>query len=315
MKGRKRWRRRSLTFGIKRIKVSEIWVSRYELRSAGALNARSSRTAFRGALIQKGRGFGCLHPWPELGDPSLEECLADWTLPNSRQALACAEADGEARKKGVSLFEGLTVPRSHATLPSATEEFVKLAIAAGFSTVKIKTKEKLGHARELIAAFPNLKWRIDFNNTADLGKLAQEVDGLESLIDFIEDPVPFDSETWTRFEKETGVFLANDHAVERSDHGIQIIKPAINKVDLLMEGAERKIITSYMDHPFGQCFAAYEAARVGVTETCGLQTHGLFDANPFTEVLGKSGPVFQLPGGTGLGFNDLLEGLAWEKLT
>ena len=314
MKGRKRWRRRSLTFGIKRIKVSEIWVSRYELRAVGALNARSSRTTFRGALIRKGSGFGCLHPWPELGDPSLEECLKDWTLPNSRQALACALADGKAREKGVSLFEGLTVPRSHATLPSVSGEAVEQAIAAGFSTVKIKMKGELGQALELMNAFPNLRWRVDFNGTANLTKLAREVHGVKNLLDFIEDPVPFDSEIWRRFENETGVLLANDRAAEDFDHGIQIIKPAVNEIDPLMQRAGRKIVTSYMDHPLGQCFASYESARVGMSETCGLQTHGLFESNPFTEVLGAPGPEFSLPGGTGLGFDELLQGLTWEKL-
>ena len=39
-------------------------------------NALSSRTLLHGFLIRCGEGFGCVHPWPELGDPTAEELLA-----------------------------------------------------------------------------------------------------------------------------------------------------------------------------------------------------------------------------------------------
>ncbi|MDB4541319.1 hypothetical protein N9192_00315 [Akkermansiaceae bacterium] len=294
--------------------MSDLWISRYELRSASALNAKSARSVFQGVLIRKGSGFGCLHPWPELGDPTLEECLADWTLPLSRRALACVAADGVAREKGVSLFKGLRVPKSHATLPIANHQVIEQAIQNGFSILKIKAKGELGDQKKLIGDFPNLKWRIDFNGTADLKKITNEVRGLEAQIDFIEDPVPYDLGRWNRFEKETGIALANDREVEANANcGVHVIKPALNEIDLLMMRSGRKVVTSYMDHPIGQCFAAYEAARLGATELCGLQTHGLFERGAFTEALGAVGPEFQIPDGAGLGFGDLLEALDWEK--
>ncbi|MDA8975005.1 hypothetical protein N9F50_00300 [Akkermansiaceae bacterium] len=298
--------------------MNDFWISRYKLHSASALNAKSARSVFRGALIRKGSGFGCLHPWPELGDPTLEECLVDWSLPLSKQVLGCVAADGEAREKGVSLFKGLSVPKSHATLPIANHQAIEQAIRNGFSTVKIKAKGELGDQKKLIADFPNLKWRIDFNGTADLKKITNEVRGIEAQIDFIEDPIPYDLEKWNCFEEETGIALANDREVEAyADCGIHIIKPALNEVDPLMLRSGRKVVTSYMDHPVGQCFSAYEAARAGVSELCGLQTHGLFEKNAFTEALGALGavgPEFQVPDGSGLGFDDLLEALDWEKI-
>lgn len=294
--------------------MSDFWISRYELRSANALNAKSARSVFRGALIRKGSGFGCLHPWPELGDPTLEECLADWSLPLSRRTLACVTADGVAREKGVSLFKGRSVPKSHATLPMANHQTVEHAIRNGFSTVKIKAKGELGKARSCMEAFSGLKWRIDFNGTADLEKIKNEMKGVEAQIDFIEDPVPYDLEVWNRFEKEAGVALANDREVEaHAGCGIHVIKPALNVIDPLMKRSGRKIVTSYMDHPLGQCFSAYEAARMGLSEICGLQTHGLFEKNAFIEALGSVGPEFQVPDGTGLGFDDLLDEQDWEK--
>jgi len=80
------------------------------------------------------------------------------------------------------------------------------------------------------------------------------------------------------------------------------------------------VVTSYMDHPLGQSFAAWEAARLtlqfpGLVKTCGLQTHGLFERTPFTEALSEVAPGFSPCAWTGLGFDELLETLTWQKLT
>ena len=48
--------------------------------------------------------------------------------------------------------------------------------------------------------------------------------------------------------------------------------------------------------------------------TCGLQTHGLFEMDAFTARLGPVKPGFKPPGGSGLGFDDLLEDLPWKKI-
>jgi O-succinylbenzoate synthase len=73
-----------------------------------------------------------------------------------------------------------------------------------------------------------------------------------------------------------------------------------------------------MDHPLGQCFAAWWAARLACTtervEHCGLQTHELFEPSEFSEALGPAGPSFRFPEGTGFGFDDLLEKLPWKRL-
>ncbi|MDB4734992.1 hypothetical protein OAF62_04645, partial [Akkermansiaceae bacterium] len=77
--------------------------------------------------------------------------------------------------------------------------------------------------------------------------------------------------------------------------------------------SQRVVVTSYLDHPIGQCFAAYEAGKSGIREICGLQSHGVFVANPFSEELGELSPAFRPPVEKGLGFSDLLGGMDWVK--
>ena len=155
--------------------MPDFWVWRYALKAAGGVNAKTEREVYEGALIRVGEGFGCVHPWPELGDASLDECLHDLggraEMALVQQSLKCAEADGAARMEGRSLFEGLVVPRSHAILPFCDEEAVAQAVARGFTHVKVKAgrevRSELEMLRSLIAKWPELRWRIDFNEMGD----------------------------------------------------------------------------------------------------------------------------------------------------
>lgn len=304
--------------------MGDLWISRYELAAAGALNALTGRVVYEGALVREGSGFGCLHCWPELGDPTLEECLVDLVgareLPLVRRTLSCVVADGLAREAGRSLFEGLEVPRSHATLPALDLEVLEEAVGRGFDYVKVKAGRAVGGelsgVRRLMQSAREVRWRIDFNERATLDELLEEFgdwsEEEKAALDFLEDPVGYLGGDWEKLGRETGLTLANDRHVEgdRGDSGVLIVKPAVNE----MLRGDRVVVTSYMDHPVGQVFAAWEAARAGVTEVCGLQTHGLFAGTGFTEVLGDPRPEFCVPEGAGLGFGDLLEGLTWTKL-
>ncbi|RYD26464.1 MAG: hypothetical protein EOP86_25910, partial [Verrucomicrobiaceae bacterium] len=105
---------------------------RYGLRLKGVQhsgpNAKSARRVLEGMLIRAHGGYGCLHPWPELGDEPLShhwDALHGRRPPTRlvRRALECCRLDGEARREGRSLFENLRVPESHATfLPGLVEK-------------------------------------------------------------------------------------------------------------------------------------------------------------------------------------------------
>jgi len=312
-------------------------ISRYRLQAHRRLNSISNRREFDGVLIQIDGGFGCIHPWPELGDPPLAKCLLDLAgarrWPIVRRAIRCAEYDREARRFDHSLFEEMEVPESHATLGPANRAEVTSAVAAGFTTVKLKTgRDWAATAKalaELTAEFPAVRWRLDFNESLTAEAAARFLLELSpttrSAIDFVEDPCPYAEPAWHDLHRQSKVPLAVDREATPGSAAAQVlvIKPAIDEPFLLAEAAIRNrqqvVLTSYMDHPLGQAFAAWEAARLGLqfpglVGCCGLQTHHLFEPDEFTAMLGPWSPVFQAPAGNGLGFDELLDNLPWTRL-
>lgn len=312
-------------------------IARYRLKARGFLNSISNRREFEGALIEVDGGFGCIHPWPELGDPTLEKCLADLAgarrWPIVRRALRCAEFDRAARVFDNSLFEEMEVPASHATMAKSDAAEVAAAVEAGFTTVKLKGgRDLVAEAKFLeamTAEYPALKWRLDFNESLAPESATEFLLGLtpqaRAALDFVEDPCPYSETAWKALRRSTGVMLAVDReaAPLSSAAQVMVIKPAVDEPFLLAEAAlahqQRVVLTSYMDHPVGQAFAAWEAARLGLqfpglVGMCGLQTHHLFEPNDFTEALGPWAPEFRSPPGNGLGFDDQLDALPWTRL-
>lgn len=312
-------------------------VSYYRLRSHGNLNALSARRDFEGVLIRVDGGYGCIHPWPELGDPTLEKCLADLAgarrWPIVKRALRCAEYDRVAREFGHSLFEDMEVPESHATLAACDVAEVERAVEAGFRLAKLKCgRDPAAEARfldEMAAEHPVLGWRLDFNESLDPEAVADFLTGLKegtrAAIDFVEDPCPYSDSTWKALYRRMRVKLAVDREAAPLSAAAQVmvVKPAVDEPFLLGEAAlanwQRLVVTSYMDHPLGQTFAAWEAARLGLqfpgmVGACGLRTDYLFEPNPFAELLGPWSPAFEPPPGHGLGFDDLLEELVWTPI-
>lgn len=276
---------------------------RYELTPKRRLSAVADAGPRRGALLRVNGGYADVHPWPELGDLPLDEQLAllarGETTPLTSSSLEFASIDAAARRDGRSLFDGLTIPPSHWPGPDPPPEF---------DTVKLKN----------IDVIPDrVRLRIDFNATLTPSQFADIVTTLpRERIDFIEDPCPYDPSTWRELRERTGLRLALDRAPSSSKHdsdsyNVLIVKPALEEIPC--SDAEI-VVTSYMDHPIGQLCAAYAAATANITSTCGLITHVLFENDPFIERMRIDGTRLVPPGGTGWGFDDLLENLPWQRL-
>jgi O-succinylbenzoate synthase len=301
------------------------------------MSARAAAQPREGVLLRGDNGgFACLQAWPELGDSPLEyelDALRDGSpMRLGARALKCIELDGEARAKGVSLFDGLVVPRSYATLTvSATPSQVYNLHQRGFRVGKIKVIPKLSATVErlvnLAAMVPDWKWRIDFNCTLSPEEALQFWDmlpeAMRQRIDFVEDPCYYDVEAWQSLQ-DAGMPLGYDMPVQNetsipartSKPMMRIVKPARHQSTTGLP-----VFTTYMDHPLGQCWAAYNAAVFYTGKPaedvplCGLVTHHVYRPNAFSEELGMNiTPEFPVPAGTGLGFDKLLAALPWKKL-
>ena len=309
----------------------------YTLYPVGAMSARAAAQPREGVLLRGDNGgYACLQAWPELGDSPLEYELDALREGNpmrlGARALKCIELDGEARAKGVSLFDGLSVPRSYATLTvSATPSQVYNLHQRGFRVGKIKVIPKLSATVErlvnLAAMVPDWKWRVDFNCTLTTEEALQFWDmlpeAMRQRIDFVEDPCYYDVNAWQSLQ-DAGMPLAYDMPVQNegsipaqtSTPMMRIVKPARHQ-----STKGHPVFTSYMDHPLGQCWAAYNAAVFYTGKPaeeiplCGLVTHHVYRPNAFSEEMGMNiSPEFPVPAGTGLGFDKLLAALPWKKL-
>ncbi|MCH1505354.1 MAG: hypothetical protein L7V86_17360 [Verrucomicrobiales bacterium] len=301
----------------------------YALAARGPLNAASTRCTFKGALVRSDGGYGCVHPWPELGDRSLEEELGALATGEDTRLTAatrrCVALDSQARSDGRHLLEGLPVPKSHATLTEISRHAISKISELGYERVKLKARpECLKEIAALLDVSP-LPTRLDFNEAMTPELLldwhASMSDKAKSAIEFIEDPFPYEPDLWETLQSATGWAFAVDAMQESASRGFhfRVLKPAIENTSGFTTEDGRFLVTSYMDHPLGQLFAAYEAGRLAKRfpnqiTTCGLATHHLFNQLDPALDLGE-GPELKLPEGTGLGLDAYLEELPWRPLS
>jgi O-succinylbenzoate synthase len=320
--------------------ADDIFVYEYLLRSGVALNSASHRRLFAGALIRVGSGYGCIHPWPEFGDLPVEEqlCLLakGQTTPITEMALRCAAIDGAAREAGVSLFEGLEIPRSHYSWSFAqpTQPQIERVLAEDWPALKAKGYANYGETRRFLeqcvrmAEGTALKLRVDFNGCLDARGFSQFIEFMPlrtyQRLDLIEDPFPYDPNAWQQAQQQWQVRLALDKGWRQGTEGFAavVVKPARRDWRLVAQRhpGVTLMLTSAMDHALGQMFAAYEAALArqelgDAIGLCGLCTQHLFEPDGFFErVLSPSGYLQPDLSGGGLGFGDVLERLPWRKL-
>lgn len=319
----------------------------YTLRSRGSLNAVSQRREFHGALIRIDEGVGCLHPWPEFGDAPVEVHLQllrqGGTSKVIERALRMAAVDGEARRRGVSLFEDLEIPPCHYSWDhnqDAAAQFLRV-MEEGWRAIKTKgwadvektkrTLEAMADSTEntdlMLADLPKL--RVDFNSCLSAESFRELMEGISGQVlirlDFVEDPFPYEVARWSEARERWGVGLALDKQLRGAVEGfdVAVLKPGRREWrELLSElpPSVKVVMTSAMDHAIGQSFAAYEAALAwnelgDRMDLCGLCTEHLFEKDAFFERLNSRGGMLEVDRtGTGLGFDEVIAGLPWQRL-
>lgn len=291
----------------------------YQLKMIGTNQCKN------GALVRfsfnDGYGYADCHPLVEFGDDPLE--LQKYKLkrgeftPITSRAADFAKLDADARLENRSLFRPEDKVKSHCLLLNLLQENELQHMAFGFLKIKLKGQEtEIAALNNLKARAPNLKWRLDFNSKLTYLSFCKFLDKIDlSMIDFIEDPFPFDEELWQAMEKKYSIQLAADFEKKKINKWLPkvlIVKPAIDSLDQYKDKNARIIITSYLAHPFEQLTAAYSACQIDNGETMGLFSHKVFEPNRFSEYFGNNPDSFFQNLGSGFGFDNLLEELSWH---
>ena len=184
-----------------------IWYWPYALKPKRALSALAGDAPRRGALIRVGGGFADIHPWPELGDRTIDEQLA--LLAQGKTTSLTRRSLWFASEWRPRMFDGLTIPPSHWPGSDPPDEF---------DIAKVKMPG---------GSLPNrVRLRLDFN--ADGEAFARVTATLpRERIDFVEDPCPYDAATWGRLRSEMGFRFALDRFVATESVDVLVVKPAV----------------------------------------------------------------------------------------
>jgi O-succinylbenzoate synthase len=297
---------------------------KYRMESNHALNRRSPTQIVEGFLISYAGGYGCIQPWPVFGHATMEEhwsaLAAGASLPLLDQALACAKQDAAAREAGISWWTDIKVPLSHATV---TDLHSELPQDGGQRFTHAKLKASIAETDALYdwaMQHPGIQIRLDYNEIPTIAEFDAWWRGLDRAfrdrIDWIEDPFAYNANTWSTWRDQNDAMLAVDRGfatAQMSERWIAIWKPAWQP---LPQGSmmQNVVVTSAMDHPVGQAWAAFCAAQAGVQSICGLRTDHLFARDAFIDRMGPWSPAWPTISGTGMGFDDLLEKIPWTRI-
>lgn len=319
----------------------KIFYHLYELTGQQAGNFKIRNGALIRLIFSDGKiGYADLHPWPELGDNSLNEQLASLKegkdlSAQTQKTIHFATCDAEARAIQKNLFEGLKIPQSHYLAVDLNGFELQHALKEGFAQIKIKAgrhlEKEIQSLRQIFASLQrqDCKVRIDFNEQLTWESFIyflREMEACKDQIEFIEDPFPYDPTLWQQIQHIYKVNLACDRQSQKAiffpESAAYIVhKPALQAEEPFnaLSSAQKMVVTSYLDHPLGQMSAAYAAARMAQKypdkiSACGLLSHFAYMPNPFSEYLKSQGPFLNPPEGFGLGFDALLSELPWKKL-
>lgn len=302
----------------------KIWVCMYDLNPVDPRFKPRAGALIKAEWALEQIGYSDLHPWPEFGDAALPEHLlslrAVQPTPLAKRSLDFNYIDREFRLRKKNAFAGLILPRSHRlvtdirTLDSRVlNEWHK----AGFTHLKVKMGHDLAAETEILLQLvyvSPLFWRIDLNgklSAAHFGSWWESLGAdVHARIDLVEDPTAADPVT------VEGPWANDWYAQARAK--IRIVKPAREEATELSR-YDRFIFTHAMDHTLGQACAAWSAARFysdhpKKMDICGLAAPELYAPDAFANEWLCAGPRLKPTTGTGFGFDEILNGLKWERL-
>lgn len=326
----------------------KIFYALYELQPKNYYPKKAPPPPRKGALLKiqwsdERIGYADLHPWPELGDPELEEHLSQLrqtkltTLVEQAIWLATLDAHGRVEKRNI--FDNQIMLRNNAILgriDSHTVELLDPLVKKGFSIVKLKVGQNLEEEIQMInriALTHDVKLRLDFNSKLTWSSFSKYLNGFSAqakkMIEYIEDPFAYDPELWK--EARQIVPLAIDweldevplDQVEPVEADVLVLKPTHQDINGRVEQAKKwkksVVITSHMGHPLGvmQCLQVAQdlyKKEPQLMRDPGCMTFDMYEPTEFHSLLNLQGPYARKVGGWGIGFDFVLKGQQWNQL-
>ncbi|KYG67174.1 hypothetical protein AZI86_09190 [Bdellovibrio bacteriovorus] len=325
--------------------MKDIFYSSYQLTPRQSLNAKVQGAGREGVLLMVRWndglvGFADLHPWAELGDQSLDEqlrILREGKLTAlSHSSLWLARRDAEARFAERNLLPEKPQLKNNALLSSIMDidgDHLNALKLQGFDTIKIKLgrdlKKELHQLRHF--AGTSFRLRLDFNNVLSDSVykdfMSAVPEDVRKQIEYVEDPFPYDAKSWSKVRPFAPLAMDQDlaHVLHHTDpeFDVIILKPAKTDVAEAVHFAQKyncKVaVTSYMDHPVGVIHAAAVAAELkheygDMVLQSGCLTQAAFVEDAFSKQIRTDGPFIYPVAGDGIGFDETLEALPWQKL-
>jgi O-succinylbenzoate synthase len=265
-----------------------------------------------GVLLEQAGAYSLLHPWPTLGDETLEVYLSDLKagakLSLTKRALQILEIDRRAKANNELLTPTACPPSHHLlTLGEVPPE--------NFSTLKLKIgktpEEELRYIDLLNKHKYPFKLRLDcnqrFQKDAAMKFFSKLSEDILCRIDFVEDPMVGSEKDWEEFSKKFDLRIAHDFAPDshRAVADVWILKPSRQDPWPLVERAthemKRVVVTTALDHQLGVLVAAWEASRIAKLHPLLIDTCGL-------------GAKMPSQSGVGFGLDKDLGNLHWEEL-
>ncbi|MBX7231302.1 MAG: hypothetical protein K1X29_04355 [Bdellovibrionales bacterium] len=273
-------------------------------------------------------GHSDLHPWPELGDPTLKECFRKGGVFWNR-TLWLAHQDADWRARGGTPFCKRQLPLSHFLLPNFdmnssdskrnVPRWLAQAVEKGYQKVKMKMGRNLPEETRLlkksIMDFSSLMWRLDFNGKISLTEFSSwfEINSswLASRLDFVED-VRCDGKKIKSHFLPKILMDRLKHWSLNTKENLKVYKPEIEVIPKVLNSGD--ILTNNLGHPLGHSQALALATLAGCEQVCGLQGLEFYDEDIWPGFLKYFGPVTLAPRGLGFGGDEYLRTLVWKRL-
>lgn len=324
----------------------KIYYSPYTLQALSELSPVSSNRKREGALLKVRWidgliGYADLHPWPELGDPTVKEHLARLQegkiTTQVEQSIWLAHRDAVCRDNKKNLLEGGRPLANNFIVSDVAEVpggLLQKLVREKFTHVKVKVGRSLQRETDFLhqAASVGLKIRLDFNGRSNwqfFEKFISRIENFKSAVEYVEDPVPFNPEIWADARKLVKVALDNETArvnwekLQEPVFDILVVKPAKTDVQKAMKLCQKwnlqAVITSYMDHPIGSLHALAVAQELkaeygDMILEAGCLTHSLYHPDIFAKQIQSQGPFIKKVAGHGIGFDQILEEQPWRLI-